>query len=125
MLVGAVATVAQGILAWPVPWLLVVAHVHVLLVGFVLMLIMGVATWMFPRPPKGDPRYRPELAEAVYWIMTLATALRFAAEVAAAYGPGRALQLLGAIGGLGQVLAGLLFVLNMWARVRAPSTMRP
>lgn len=124
MLAGAGISIMQGILDYPVPWLLVVAHVHVLLVGFVLMLIMGVATWMFPRPAKEGTRYRPELAEAVYWIIAPATALRFAAEAVGAYWPGPWLRFLSTLGGLGQVLAGLLFVANMWVRVRAPSTMK-
>lgn len=113
---------SQGFLGGAVPFLLVVAHVHVLLVGFVLMLIFGVATWMFPRPGRDPARYRPELAEAIYWIMTLATLLRFGAEVLAVYRADQVLRLLIALGGLGQVLAGLLFVYNMWTRVRAPST---
>lgn len=124
MLLGAVMSVSRGLLGRAVAPLLVVAHVHVLLVGFVLMLIMGVATWMFPRPAAGDTRYRPGLAEAIYWLMTLGTALRFAAEAVAASRPGPELRLLITAGGLGQVLAGLLFVYNMWARVRAPSILR-
>lgn len=124
MLVGAVASVTQGLLDRTVPRLLVVAHGHVLLVGFVLMLIIGVATWMFPRPAREDARYRPGMAEAVYWILTLATALRFAAEVAGAYWPGRGVRLLTTAGGLGQVLGAMLFVFNMWSRVRAPATLR-
>lgn len=49
------------------PRLVITAHVHLLLVGFMLMLVMGVATWMFPRPARDDRRYRPELAEANMW----------------------------------------------------------
>lgn len=124
MLVGAVASVTQGLLDRTVPRLLVAAHVHALLVGFVLMLIIGVATWMFPRPAREDTRYRPGIAEAVYWVLTLATALRFAAEVAGAYWPDGGVRVLMAAGGLGQVLAAMLFVFNMWSRVRAPSTLR-
>ena len=121
MLAGAFMSVNQGFLSRAVPFMLVVAHVHALLVGFVLMLIVGVATWMFPRPARDDRRYRPELAETIYWIMTLATLLRFVAQVVEAYRPGRGLALLIALGGLGQVLAAFLFVYNMWTRVRAPS----
>jgi len=33
---------------------------------FMLMIVMGVATWMFPRPARDDASYRPALAEAVY-----------------------------------------------------------
>ena len=123
-LLGAVISVTQGVLGRTVPRLLIVAHVHLLLVGFVLMLIIGVATWMFPRPAREDIRYRPELAEAVYWIMALATALRFAAEVAGAYWPDRGVRVLMTAGGLGQVLAAMLFVFNMWGRVRAPAVLR-
>ena len=121
---GAVISVSQGFLDRAVPPLLVVAHTHVLLVGFLLMLIIGVATWMFPRPAREDRRYRPELAEATYWVLTLATALRFAAEVVTAYQPGRGLRALITLGGLGQLLGGALFVHNMWTRVRAPSALR-
>src|SRR3972149_2470697 len=79
LLLGGWILVSEFVLgAWP-PRLLLTAHVHLLLVGFMLMLVMGVATWMFPRPARDDARYRPELAEAVYWVLTLATAGRAAA----------------------------------------------
>ena len=101
--------------------LFITAHVHLLLVGFMLMMVMGVATWMFPRPAKDDTRYRPELAEAVYWVMTLATAVRAAAELLLGVSPAPVLRLAIAAGGLGQDLGTLLFVLNMWRQVRMPA----
>jgi heme/copper-type cytochrome/quinol oxidase subunit 1 len=117
---GAYLIVAQfGVGAYP-PRLVVTAHVHLLLVGFMLMIVMGVATWMFPRPSREDTRYRPELAEAVYWVMTLSTALRAATEMLLAYTDRPALGWLIAVGGLGQVAAAMLFVANMWVRVRMP-----
>lgn len=106
--------------AYP-PRLAITAHVHLLLVGFMLMMVMGVATWMFPRPAKDDTRYRPELAEAVYWVMTISTALRAAAELAAGWSGAPSLRILVALGGLGQLLGAGLFVINMWTRVRMPS----
>jgi hypothetical protein len=33
---------------------LISAHTHVILVGSVIMMIMGVALWLFPRPEKTD-----------------------------------------------------------------------
>ena len=95
-----------------------------LLVGFMLMMVMGVATWMFPRPAREDSRYRPELAEAVYWVMTAATAVRAGAELGVAAGA-LGLRWLIAIGGLGQLAGAVLFVLNMWWRVRMPPTAAP
>ena len=49
------------------------AHTHLLLVGFVLTMILGVALWLFPRPEKSDRRYRPALVEAAYWLLSTGT----------------------------------------------------
>lgn len=125
LVLGAYLLVAQFIFdAYP-PRLLVTTHTHLLLVGFMLMIVMGVATWMFPRPARDDTRYRPELAEAVYWLMTLATALRAGAEIVVALTGTRWLRGPIALGGLGQLAGALLFVLNMWWRVRMPPAAAP
>ena len=125
LLLGGYIVVSELVLgAWP-PRLLVTAHAHLLLVGFMLMLVMGVATWMFPRPARDDPRYRPALAEAVYWVMALGTAVRATAEVGAALTGAPALRLLVAAGGLAQLLGAGLFVVNMWSRVRMPAAAPP
>jgi cbb3-type cytochrome oxidase subunit 1 len=118
---GGYVTVAQFAVGHYPSRLLVTAHVHLLLVGFMLMIVMGVATWMFPRPPRDDTRYRPELATAVYWLMTLSTALRAAAEILLGATGAPALGPLVALGGLGQIAGTALFVLNMWGRVRMPA----
>jgi hypothetical protein len=71
LLLGAYIVAGQFVLdAYP-PRLLITAHAHLLFVGFMVMMVMGVATWMFPRPARDDTRYRPELAEAVYWVMAI------------------------------------------------------
>jgi heme/copper-type cytochrome/quinol oxidase subunit 1 len=122
---GAYIVVAQLLVdAYP-PRLLITAHAHLLLVGFMLMMVMGVATWMFPRPAREDSRYRPELAEAVYWVMTAATAIRAGAEIGVALAGSPRLRWLIALGGLGQLAGAALFVLNMWWRVRMPPAAAP
>jgi hypothetical protein len=125
LLLGAYIVVAQFLLeAYPSP-LLVTAHAHLLLVGFMLMMVMGVATWLFPRPARDDTRYRPELAEAVYWVMTAATATRALAEVTVGLAGATGLRGLIALGGLGQLVGAVLFALNMWWRVRMPPAAAP
>ncbi len=125
LLVGGYITVAQFVVnAYP-PRLFITAHAHLLLVGFMLMIVMGVATWMFPRPARDDARYRPELAEAVYWIVTVATAARAAAELTAPFTAGPAARGLIALGALGQIVGALLFIVNMWWRVRMPAASVP
>jgi cbb3-type cytochrome oxidase subunit 1 len=120
LLLGAYLIVSEFALGMYPPRLLVTTHAHLLLVGFMLMVVMGVATWMFPRPARDDGRYRPELAEAVYWLLTLATILRATAEAVTSFVPFPAGRLLVAVGGLGQLAGAVLFVVNMWSRVRMP-----
>ena len=121
VLLGSYVSVGQYVVATYPPRLIITAHVHLLLVGFMLMIVMGVATWMFPRPARDDARYRPELAEAVYWTMTVATCVRAGAKILGAYADSSALRAAIALGGLGQAAGVLLFVVNMWTRVRMPS----
>jgi hypothetical protein len=120
LLLGGYIVVAQFVLGRYPSRLLVTAHVHLLLVGFMLMIVMGVATWMFRVLP-ATTRYRPELAEAVYWVMTLATSVRALSEILLGATGARALSPLIALGGLGQIAGAALFVLNMWWRVRMPA----
>ena len=122
---GTYVSVSQYVLDVSPPRLLITAHVHLLLVGFMLMIVMGVATWMFPRPTRDDPRYRPELAEAVYWLMTVATIIRALGEMLAAHAGSTALRMMIALGGVGQAVGVLLFVVNMWTRVRMPAAAPP
>ena len=120
LLLGGFIVVGEFVLGVYPPRLWITAHVHLLLVGFMLMVVMGVATWMFPRPARDDPRYRPQMAEAIYGLMTIATAARAAAELVAPYWPSVAPRLVIAAGGLGQAAGAILFALNMWPRVRMP-----
>src|SRR5262247_3033460 len=85
VLLGTYVSVGQYLVGTYPPRLVITAHVHMLLVGFMLKVVMGVATWMFPRPARDDGRYRPELAEAVYWVVTVATCVRAGAEILSAY----------------------------------------
>ena len=122
---GGYIVIAQFVLGLYPPRLLTTAHAHLLLVGFMLLMVMGVATWMFPRPARDDARYRPELAEAAYWIMTIATASRAAAEIVTVSFGILGLRWLIALGGLGQLAGAAVFVLNMWWRVRMPPAATP
>ena len=94
------------------------AHTHAILVGFVMLMIQGVALWLFPRPDKADARYRPELAEAAYWLVTLGTAGRVVAEllrpgIAAAW-----LRWAVVIASLAQIAGLAVFFHTMWGRIR-------
>jgi heme/copper-type cytochrome/quinol oxidase subunit 1 len=97
---------------------LVSAHAHAVLIGFVMFLILGVALWLFPRAAKEDTRYSPGRATASYWILFIATAVRFVAEASGAWFDSLLLGWLVVLGGLGQVVGLLFYFWTMWTRIR-------
>jgi uncharacterized protein involved in response to NO len=98
---------------------LISAHTHVILVGFVMMMILGVALWMFPRPERNDVRYRPAMAEAAYWLLTVSTAVRFVGEVLPPNAIGPLQSWLVVLAGSGQVVALGIFFYNLLPRIRS------
>ena len=98
--------------------LLISAHAHLLLFGFVIMLIMGVAYWMFPRPAKDDFRYSPGLAQINYWIITIGTATRALGEISLYIAQCRVARWAVVIGAMTQIISGVVFSWNIWTRVR-------
>lgn len=102
---------------WPPPYV-VAAHKHVVFVGFVMFMILGVALWLFPKALPGDPRYRPGRVEVVYWLLFCGTLLRFAGELLRAYRDGPWLGWLVVLAGLAQVASLLLYVWTIWYRIR-------
>jgi heme/copper-type cytochrome/quinol oxidase subunit 1 len=95
------------------------AHTHALLVGFVMMMIQGVALWMFPRPDKADVRYRSGRAEVAYWLVAVSTAVRLVSELLRPGLDSRALRWFIVVAGVGQVVGIVVFFANMWPRIRS------
>lgn len=95
------------------------AHAHIILVGSVMMMIMGVALWFFPRAEKGDKKYNPTLILVTYWLMTLATATRFIFQAAAGFVYIGWINVMISITSAFQVIAIILFFFSIWGRIRA------
>jgi cbb3-type cytochrome oxidase subunit 1 len=102
---------------YPSPYL-VSAHTHAILVGFVMLMILGVALWLFPRPEKGDARYRPRVAEAAYWLVTVGTAVRVAAELLRPFVAAAWLRWVVVLSGLAQIAGIAVYFYTMWSRIR-------
>jgi heme/copper-type cytochrome/quinol oxidase subunit 1 len=94
------------------------AHTHAIFVGFVMMMILGVALWLFPRPEKSDTRYRPALAEAAYWLLTIGTAGRIAGELLRLTSAARWVRVMVVASGMLQILGVFVFFYTMWSRIR-------
>ena len=95
------------------------AHTHAILVGFVMMMILGVALWLFPRAERGEQQYDPRLAATAYWLLTIGTAGRVASELARAYSAALWLRSIVVTGGLAQFAGIALFFFTMWPRIRS------
>jgi len=102
---------------FPAPYL-VSAHTHAIFVGFVMMMILGVALWLFPRPAKDDTRYSPRAANAAYWLVAGGTAGRIAGELARLESSASWLRAGTLAAGLLQVAGLAVFFYTMWSRIR-------
>ena len=103
--------------AYPSPYV-TSAHTHAILVGFVMMMIQGVALWLFPRPEKGDERYSPRAAEVAYWLGTLGTAVRVGGELLRPGVDAAWLRWVVVLGGAAQAAGIGVFFFTMWSRIR-------
>ncbi len=94
------------------------AHTHVILVGFMMMMIMGVSIWFFPKAEKTDTRYKPSLVVAVYWLMVIGTSVRFIGEFTDAFVTLPLLNYIIVVSSSLQIIAAAIFVYTIWGRVR-------
>lgn len=95
------------------------AHTHAIFAGFVMMMILGVALWLFPRPDKHDTRYRPALIEAAWWLLTIGTASRVVGELLRLTIDAAWLRWLVVVSGALQVAGLGLYFWTMWSRIRS------
>jgi hypothetical protein len=108
-------------------WLKVVyfSQLHLLMVGWITQLAIGVAYWMFPRLRKEqDPR--PRGSDALAWFVLIALnvglLLRFLLEPFYLMGPQPWLAATMALSGILQAAAAVAFGLLIWARIRPMET---
>lgn len=108
-------------------WLRVVylSQLHLLVVGWITQLAIGVAYWIFPRLPKEQgtsPRGSDTLAWIVFACLNAGLLLRFLIEPFHLMGPEPWLAALLALAGLLQAAAAVGFGLLIWRRVRPMET---
>jgi heme/copper-type cytochrome/quinol oxidase subunit 1 len=95
------------------------AHTHAILVGFVMMMILGVALWLFPRAARSDEQYDPRLTSIAYWLLTIGTAARIVAELARSYSTSYWLKWTVVLASLSQIAGIAVFFFTMWPRIRS------
>jgi cbb3-type cytochrome oxidase subunit 1 len=101
---------------WPYALMVRPAHMHANLLGFVSMMIFGVAYHVLPRF-SGSPLHSPRLAVLHLWIANAGLLLMVAGWIARVWLPSaiRAVQL----GGLLSAAGAFLFAWNLWRTLGA------
>jgi heme/copper-type cytochrome/quinol oxidase subunit 1 len=118
ILSGLYMSAAKNIFHTPFGPELISAHAHIILVGSVMMMIMGVALWFFPRAEKTDRKYNPALILVTYWLMSISTATRFIFQSAAGFIYIDWINIMITITSTFQAIAIILFFFSIWGRIR-------
>jgi uncharacterized membrane protein len=98
------------------------SQLHLLVVGWITQLAIGVAYWMFPRFLKEQnprPRGSDALAWTVFVCLNVGLLLRFLVEPFSLMNPQPWLSALVALSGILQAVAALCFAWLIWGRIRA------
>jgi hypothetical protein len=112
-------------LAWPIHPLLAFLQptaLHLLVVGWLTQLIIGIAIWLFPPWSKQQPRGPESLAWLCYGVLNGGLLVRLVAEPLNGYHPTALLGWLLVSSAVMQVGALWLFIYLVWGRVRAKGT---
>ena len=121
MLAGGLILVQKGTGRFPALWILLPAHIYLVLVGGVTQCALGVSYWILPRLA-GKGRGNAASAWSSYWALNAAillVALHPAVEVTL----GRAAASAAFVGGgLLQGVAAVAFAWHAWPRIRASQT---
>jgi hypothetical protein len=93
-------------------------YLHLIVLGWLTQLIMGVAYWMFPKFSKEKPRGNEKLAWTVYGLLNLGLLLRSVGEPLAMLNPTSGYGWILVLASICLLAAGWGFVLNTWTRVK-------
>lgn len=118
VLSGAAFLAYYGVTGGRAPYPLVVAHAHALLVGWAAQWVMGIAYWMYPRPPGTKARPRP--ARVAFVLLNIGLLLRLVFEPLGLFlvNPLQGPALV--VSALLQAMAAVLFVGSIWERIAPP-----
>ncbi len=114
----ALALVIGIMLALDVPNSLFPVYIHLLVFGWLTQLIFGVVFWMFPKYSTEKPRGSETLGWWTYALLNIGLLLRAIGEPIQSTQPSPLSGWTLVLSAILQFLAGLMFVVNSWGRVK-------
>jgi len=102
-----------GSLLLPVYW-------HMLVMGWITQIIMGVSIWMFPRKHRDKERREFILTWSAFWLLNSGLVLRFLSEpFLPLFTQNLTISIIVVISAVLQVLAIILYILEIWPRLQS------
>jgi len=95
------------------------SHVHLNLLGFMSMMVYGVAYHILPRF-QGKPLYSERMADTQFWLANIGLVGLAIFSALNSYWPGLPFKIPLALSGLIEAVSIYLFVVNMWLTFRQP-----
>jgi hypothetical protein len=123
LVLGAALALAP-VTGWNLPAAATMAHLHLLVVGWLTQLIFGVAYWLFPRHSREQPFGMTPLAWLAYATLNGGLLLRTVAEPAQAVSAWAGWGIALVAAGVFQAAAGVAFVVYIWPRVQSKEQRR-
>jgi len=93
-------------------------YIHLLVEGWLTLLIMGVVYWMFPKYSRDRPRGSEALGWATYILVNIGLILRVISEPVNTQQPAPPWGWLLVLAAMLQWSGGMVFVANTWNRVK-------
>ena len=93
-------------------------YLHILFLGWVTQIIMGVGYWMFPKYSKEQPRGNPKLGWVVLILLNMGLVLRAVGEPMMTLAPDAGFGWVLVLAAICLVLAGWGFIANTWGRIK-------
>jgi hypothetical protein len=113
-LFGALLLAQKGVPYYALVWNLFPLHMEFLLVGWLIQLTMGIAFWIIPRFSRGSSRGPVGLV----WLSFVLLNAGILIGILQAWVPDAVLY-----GRIAEVVAGFLFVIGSWRRIKPPGVM--
>ena len=110
-LVAELPGISGASLLLPVYW-------HMLVIGWITQVIMGVSVWMFPRKNRSRKKGRSPLAIGAFYLINAGLVIRFLSEPFLPLVTGMLVPAIVIFSGVLQVAAIMLFIFEIWPRVQ-------